>query len=131
MSPCASTQISPAVLPSRRRKSAVAATDPAAESGRRPGRAAGRPSRTRRGTSVQTLAHASDVADVFLVRIAFVLRFGDRRREIARIDDLNAERGQTLSEGGDEEGRPTHVHTATIASEIERNADDMHGFRHI
>ena len=79
---------------------------------------------------VQALADARDVSNVFLTWIPFVLRFGDRRDEIAGVDDRNAQRRQPLAEPGDAERGWSHVDSAAIASEIERDAHDVDGFRH-
>ena len=59
------------------------------------------------------------------MRIAGGLGFGDRRDEIALVDDGHPERGQPFAEPGDAEcGRP-HVDAAAVAAEIQRDADDV------
>jgi hypothetical protein len=56
--------------------------------------------------------------------------FRDRRHEVARVHDGNAESGQALAESGDaERGRP-HVHAAPVAAKIQGNADDVYGPGH-
>ena len=76
---------------------------------------------------IHLLADLRDVADVFLALVAQLLRFGNRRREVALVDDRVAERGEPLAEAGDaERGRP-HVDAAPAAAEVERHADDVDG----
>ena len=63
----------------------------------------------------------------FLLGSPSRLDFGDRRHQVALVDDRDAERGQPLAEPGDaERGRP-HVDAAAVAAEIERHADDVDG----
>ena len=58
--------------------------------------------------------------------VAQFLRFGNRRRQVAFVDDGVAERGDLLAEPGDaERGRP-HVDAAPAAAKVERHADDVH-----
>src|SRR4029077_16288566 len=73
----------------------------------------------------QPLAHACDVADVFLTRIAFVLCLWNRRHEIAAIDDRYAERRQAFPKARNAERRGAHVDAAAIATEVQRDADDV------
>ena len=127
MSPCASTHSRPigrsrAASPSRRRRRPI----PPRGCGRRRARAA---SRRRRATAsarlIQLLAHLRDVADVFLALVAQLLRLGNRRGEVAFVDDRVAERGDALAEAGDAKRRRAHVDAAPAAAEIERHADDV------
>ena len=53
------------------------------------------------------------------------LDFGDRRDEIALVDDGHAERGQPFAKAGDPEGGRPHVDAAAVAAEVERDADDV------
>ena len=76
---------------------------------------------------IELLTHLGDVADVFLVLVAKLLRFRNRRREIAFVDDRVAERGNALAEAGDPECRRPHVDAAPVAAEVERHADEVNG----
>ena len=78
---------------------------------------------------VEPLADARDLADVFLFRIAERLDFGNRRHEIAFVDDRHAERRQPLGEAGDAKRRRSHVDAAAIAAEIERDPDEVKSLR--
>src|SRR6266545_4857537 len=80
---------------------------------------------------VQPLADPRDVADVFLRRISFSLNLWNRRDEIAGVDDGDPEAGEPFGEAGDPESRRPHVDATPIAAQIERDADDMDGARHI
>jgi hypothetical protein len=80
--------------------------------------------RQKRGL-IELLTDIGDVVDIFLPLVAKRLRFRNRRREIAFIDDGAAEATEALAETGDaERGRP-HVDAAAVAAEIERHADDV------
>ena len=57
-------------------------------------------------------------------------RFGDRRRQIAAIDDDASERGDLFAEPGDAERRRSHVDAAAAAAHVERHADQMNRCRH-
>ncbi len=76
---------------------------------------------------IELLADLRDVADVFLALVAQLLRFRDRRGEIAFVDDGVAERGDALAEAGDAKRRRPHVDAAPAAAEVERHADDVNG----
>ena len=128
MSPCASTQISPSGLSvaaqeirgrrDRSRREAVVAAEHERE-------AAFLEHGERR--LVELLADARDLADVFLARIAERLGLGNRRDEIAGVDDRHAQRRQPFAEPGDAKRRGPHVDAAAVAAEVERHADDVHG----
>ena len=95
---------------------------------RRRAPAASRRRRATRATRVvELLADAGDVADVFLPFVAPFLRLGNRRRQIALVDDGVAEGGEPLAEAGDAKRRRPHVHAAPAAAEIERHADHVDG----
>ena len=76
---------------------------------------------------VEPLADFRDLADVLLVRVAERLDLGDRRDEVALVDDGDAERGQALAEPGDAERGRAHVDAAAVAAEIQRDTDDVDG----
>src|SRR5207247_448220 len=76
---------------------------------------------------VHLLTDLRDVADIFLVLVAQLLRFGNRRRQIASVGDGVAERADALADAGDAERRRPHVDAAPSATEIERHADDVNG----
>ena len=77
---------------------------------------------------IQLLAHPGDVADVLLALVAELLRFGNRRRQIAFVDERAAEGGDAFAESGDPERGRSHVDAAAVAAEIQRHADDVDGF---
>ena len=63
--------------------------------------------------------------------VAQLLRLGNRRGQIAFVDDRIAECGELLAKPGDaERGRP-HVDAAPAAAEVERDADDVDGFHKV
>ncbi len=63
----------------------------------------------------------------FLMLVAQFLRFGNRRGQVALVDDPVAERREPLAESGDPERRRPHVDAASAAAEVKRNADDVKG----
>ena len=73
----------------------------------------------------QLLADARDVLDVALVLVARTLGFGNRGGDVALVDDRAPEAGEMLADAGDAKRRRPHVGAATIAAEVERNADDV------
>ncbi len=73
---------------------------------------------------VECLAHARDLAEVALPRIARRRRFLGRRVDVAVVVDLVPERGQALADAGDPHRRRSHVDAAAAAAEVERDADD-------
>ena len=130
MSPCASTQMRPSGLSSRRTKSAVAATDPAARLWSPPSTSGKPPSLEHAERRlVELLADARDLADVLLLRIAERLDLRNRRDEVAFVDDGHAERGEPLGEAGDAKRRWSHVDAAAVAAEVERDADEVESLR--
>ena len=74
---------------------------------------------------VQLFAHRGDVVDVFLALVAPFLRFGNRRLEIAPIDDGAAKRREALVEPGNAKRRRPHVDAAAAAAKIQGHADDV------
>jgi hypothetical protein len=76
----------------------------------------------------QPLAHARDVLDVAFVRIAGALALRNRRRHVAFVDNLEAKPRDLLAKPRDAERRRPHVGAATVAAEVERDADDVDGF---
>src|SRR3954466_15444843 len=79
---------------------------------------------------IEPLAYSRDLADVFLARITERLDLRDRGDQVARVGDGQAQGGEPLAEAGNAERRGTHVHAAPIASEVERNADDVNRAGH-
>ena len=61
----------------------------------------------------------------FCSRIAFVLRLGIRRDDVAFVAHAMAERREPLANAGDADRRGAHVHAAPSAAQIERHADDV------
>ena len=64
-------------------------------------------------------------ANVLLPRVAFRLDLGDRRHEVAVVDDGDAQSGEPLAQTRYAKGRRSHIDTPAIAAEVEGNADDM------
>ena len=77
---------------------------------------------------IELLADLGDVADVLFALVAQLLRLGNRRWQIAFVDDRVAECGEPFSEPGYAERRRSHVDTAPAAAKVERHADDVDGF---
>ena len=95
---------------------------------RRRARAASRPLESESSAVwYSCLAHLGDVVDVLLALVAPLLRFGNRRRQIAAIDDRLAELRQAFAEPGDAERRRPHVDAAAAAAKVQRHADDVDG----
>ena len=108
--------------------SADALTEPAARLWSPPSTSGIAPSSSEASAvSIQPLADVGDVADVLLPFVGPFLRLRNRRRQIAFVDDREAERGEVLAEAGDAKRRRPHVHAAAVAAEIERHADHMDG----
>jgi hypothetical protein len=74
---------------------------------------------------VDLLADLRDIADVLLVFVAQLLRFGNRRGQIAFVDDRIAQCGELLTKPGDAEGGWSHVDAAPAAAEVEGDTDDV------
>ena len=66
----------------------------------------------------------------FFFGIAVLFHLGNRRREIAPIDDDAAERGDLFAESGDAEGGRSHVDATAAAAHVEGDADEMDGRGH-
>ena len=66
----------------------------------------------------------------FFFGIAVLFRFGNRRRQIAAIDDDASERRDLFAEPGDAKRRRSHVDAAAAAAHVEGNADQMDRRRH-
>ncbi len=64
---------------------------------------------------------------ILAARIAAGLDLGNRRDEIAFVDDPVAEDLETFAEPGDPERGRAHVDAAPVAAEVERHADDVNG----
>ena len=77
---------------------------------------------------IELLTDLGNVADVFLALVAELLRLGNRRGEIAFVDDGVAKRGDALTEAGDPQCRRPHVHAAPVAAQVKRHADDVNDF---
>ena len=133
MSPCASIQISP-IGCSRvfLAHSADAATEPGAEAviAAEHDRHGALEQRLERRL-IQLLADLGDLPDVLLALVSRLLRFGDRRGEVALVDDRAAEARDLLAEPGDPKRRGSHVHAAAVAAEIQRDADDVDGLHKV
>ena len=128
MSPCASTQMRPSFLPAlalkgRRRGHRTGAEAVIAAEHERE-----RAFLERRERALeQLLADAGDVLDVALCDVARPLDLGNRRDDVALVDDGEAETRELLADAGDAERRRPHVGAAAIAAEVERYADDVDG----
>src|SRR5687768_289848 len=79
---------------------------------------------------VDAIAYLGDLFDEFLFGITVLLGFGNRRREIAAVDDDPSERGDLFAETRDAKCRWSHIDTATAAAHVEWNADQMNGGGH-
>ena len=82
--------------------------------------------RSQRGL-VELQADLCDIADVLLVLVAQLLRFGNWRGQVPFIDDRVAQCGELLAKPGDAEGGRSHVDAAPAAAEVERDTDDVDG----
>ena len=82
----------------------------------------------RAGALVEHPAHVRDVADELLPLVRPLARFRNRRRQIALVDDGDAEAGEAIAEAGDAKRRRPHVHAAAVAAEVEGHADDVDRF---
>ena len=133
MSPCASTQMqADRQFASSRRAQSAAGRDRAGGRGcdRRRARAASRPRRATPATVCTASGRPCAMSRMyFLCSSRSVLRFGNRRRQVALVDDGVAERGDLLAEAGDAERRRPHVDAAPAAAEVERHADDVDRFQ--
>ena len=74
---------------------------------------------------IYLLADLGDVADVFLVLVAELLRFGNGRRKIALVDHRVTERRDLLAETGNAQRGRSHVDPPSSAAEVEGYADDV------
>src|SRR4029077_19039948 len=79
--------------------------------------------RSQRGL-VELLADLRDIADVLLVLVAQLLRFGNWRGQVAFVDDGTAQCGELLPKPGDAKGGGSHVDAAAAATEVEGDTDD-------
>jgi hypothetical protein len=79
---------------------------------------------------IQAIAHLGDLANELLLRVAVLLDFGNRRRQIAAIGDDPAERRDLFAKPGDAECRRSHIDPAAAAAHVEGNADQMNWRRH-
>ena len=86
--------------------------------------------RSQRGL-VELQADLRDIADVFLVLVAQLLRFGNWRGQVAFVDDRVAQCGKLLAKPGDAEGGRSHVDAAPAAAEVEGHTDDVDGFHKV
>ena len=133
MSPCASIQIRPSGLPRR-------PPGPLGRGRDRTGREAVVAAEHERKSAalerrerhlVDLLTDPRDVQDVFLPIVVLVLRLGNRRRQVAVVDDRVAQPREALAEAGDTKRRRPHVHAPSSAAEIERHANDVNGLHEL
>jgi 4-aminobutyrate aminotransferase len=81
-------------------------------------------------TLVDALAHASDLVDEFLVRIAVVLGFRNRDGHVSCVNYGMPKLCDFLSETGNAQRRRTHIDAAPVSTKIERHPDEVNGRRH-